>query len=750
MKDTYLFKRLSEIGSPEKLVKFNALNQEGKKQELTLFSSDEHDNLNIHYNMLIGHPWNMRKEGTRDKPKPYIRTRIKNPSDAKVKYISPKGLGLLPFFTPSLIEKYQNGTEIFALFLIEGEMKALAGSVNGIDAVGLGSIHGFYAEKDEDDTTKKHRLADEIIEVIRKCKVKKLIYLTDADTLVLNYSPDKDLAKRPHSFYSATKNFREAAKVLIYDNSNELQDFYFMHIKTEFCPDSKGLDELLFNNKKEKKAIVDDINRLEQAYAYFNCYNLKTFQETHLKEYFGLKDVINFYETYSEVLQGKEFEFRQIVYYYDEADTIMRTVKNKALDDYLRIGTKYLRRGAKTVYFEGFEMKVPLLKPWEKVAINEDHGKGSSLRVKKYFDFVNDPNWLNHRQAIDGNYNVCHPIGYVWKKGSVEHSLKLVSHLAINDNFYSIDEKTKEIFENPEIGNVGTMLLDYLSIMIQFPKHQLPIPCFLSKEQETGKTTFAALVQKIFEGNSIIIQTRDFTGQFNSHFAGKFFVAIDEGNFIQKVIAKEQIKYVSTTPDISVNEKGIAQYSVTNYSKIMICSNSEEDFLIIDKNDKRFWIHKVKTITEKDPDFVSKLFKEIPAFFYFLANREIFHPRKTRNWFDERLIMNEIWLGFVHSSKQAWKAEIDEAFIHLFETWQDIETVRMTVGIIMYNLSSINHKTNISMKQIKQYLKVDLALTPLPQERHSTYKLASLGGVYEVVSDNGRPYEISRELFTYD
>lgn len=750
MKDSFLYKRLSEIGNPEKLVNFTVKNQQGKECQLTLFSSDEQDNLNIHYNMLVGHPWSMRKEGTRDKPKPYIRKRLKNPADPKVKYLSPKNVGLLPFFTPSLIEKYQNGTEIFALYLIEGELKSLAASINGIDAIGLGSIHGFYAEKDEGDTTKKHRLADEIVDVIVKCKVKKIIYLTDADTLVLNYSPDKDLSKRPKSFYSAVKNFREAAKYLVYDKSNELQDFYFMHIKDGYNPVSKGIDDLFFNHKKEKKAIVDDIHRLEKAYVYFTCFNLKTFQDTHLKEYFGLKDQMNFYETYENYLEGKEFEFQRIVYYYDDVDTIMRVVKNKALDDYLRIGTKYLRRGTKTVYFEGFEMKVPLLKPWEKVAINEDHGKGSALRVKKYFDFVNDPNWLNHRQAIDGNYNVCHPINYTPRKGSIIHSLKLVAHLSISDSFYSIDENTSEIIENPKIGDVGTMLLDYLSIMIQFPKHQLPIPCFLSKEQETGKTTFIALIQKIFEGNSIIIQTREFTAQFNSHWAGKFFVAIDEGNFIQKIIAKEQIKYVSTTPDISVNEKGIAQYTVTNYTKVAICSNSDEDFLIIDKNDKRFWIHKVKTIEEKDPDFNSKLFKEIPAFFYFLANREIFHPRKTRNWFDETLIMNEAWKGFVHSSKQAWKSEIDEAFIHLFETFPDIQSVKITVGIIMYNLSSINTKTSISMKQIKHYLKNDLGLTPLPQERHHTYKLSSLGGIYEITQENGRPYEINKSLFNFE
>lgn len=745
MKESYLYKRLSQLGKPENLQQFKVQNHLGKKEDLTFFSSDEFDNLLIHYNMLVGCPWRMKKPGTREQPKPYIRTRLKSPTNPAVKYLSPRGCGLLPYFPPSIISKYQNKEKIHTLFLIEGELKSFSASINGIDAIGLGSIHGFYADNQSNEKRYKQKeLASEIIDILNVCKVESLVYLTDADTLSLNYEPDKEMSKRPRSFYSAVNNFRNAAKLIVYDENFELKDFYYMHIKEKFNPISKGIDDLFFNHKKESKGITEDAHRLDLAYQYFKCFDLRTTQETHLKKYFGLVDKINFWETYKDFLHEKEFQFKEVIYYHD--GEYLATIKNRALEKYMRIGTKYLRKGFKTIDFEGFLMQVPLLKPWEKTAINEDHGKGAALNVKRYFDFVNEPDWLNHRQEIGELYNVCHPIFYTPKEGKINHSIDLVKHLANNEDFISISENG-EVVETPEIGNIGTMLLDYLSIMIQHPKHQLPIPCFLSREQETGKTTFIVLIQKMFTGNSIIIQTRDFTGQFNSHWAGRFFVAIDEGNFVEKINSKEQIKYYSTTPDITVNEKGIAQFTIDNYSKFAICSNAEEDFLILDKTDKRFWIHKVKSITKKDPDFNNKLFKEIPSFFHYLANRSIFHPRSNRNWFDEKLIMNENFNKFVVSSRPAWKAEIDECFIHLFENLPELDFVEMSITNIIYNLQALNKHSKISIKLLKQFLRVDLGLMPLERKRFNSWKLNHLSAPYEITHENASPYKIERKNF---
>ena len=87
------------------------------------------------------------------------------------------------------IEKYRVKEKINTLFVIEGELKSLAASINGIDAIGLGSIHGFYAPADNNRPYFKE-FAPEIIQLIKECKVESIVYVTDADTLSLSYDYD--------------------------------------------------------------------------------------------------------------------------------------------------------------------------------------------------------------------------------------------------------------------------------------------------------------------------------------------------------------------------------------------------------------------------------------------------------------------------------------------------------------------------------------------------------------------------------
>ena len=79
----------------------------------------------------------------------------------------------------------------------------MKGWLCGLDIVGIPSIHGFYGyEKD-------HSLHPDLQELIISCQVKKLIYLTDADTLTVNWKKDKELSKRPEKFFMQLSNTSE-------------------------------------------------------------------------------------------------------------------------------------------------------------------------------------------------------------------------------------------------------------------------------------------------------------------------------------------------------------------------------------------------------------------------------------------------------------------------------------------------------------------------------------------------------------
>ena len=168
--------------------------------------------------------------------------------------------------------------------------------------------------------------------------------------------------------------------------------------------------------------------------------------------------------------------------------------------------------------------------------------------------FILSPNFskLFHKKNIKKKERV-HGDGITYDINSPE---------ALDEVFFNNDDEfikivDGKVIESPILGCNGTMILDYLSIMFQNPTHLLPIPCLLSKEQSTGKTTLAQLIYNMFQGNSIILQTNDFLSNFNSHWVGKMFICVDEGHFEDKRRAKEQIKQVTTSDTVTLNTKGL-------------------------------------------------------------------------------------------------------------------------------------------------------------------------------------------------
>src|SRR5690606_32260370 len=107
-------------------------------------------------------------------------------------------------------------------------------------------------------------------------------------------------------------------------------------------------------------------------------------------------------------------------------------------------------------------------------------------------------------------------------------------------NWDKIENLLRHIFnEQYDLG------LDYLTILWKLPTQVLPIFCLVSEERNTGKTTFLNLLKSIFEGNMTLNTNEDFRSRFNSDWAGKLIVAIDEV-LLDKKDDSERIKNLST------------------------------------------------------------------------------------------------------------------------------------------------------------------------------------------------------------
>ena len=130
-----------------------------------------------------------------------------------------------------------------------------------------------------------------------------------------------------------------------------------------------------------------------------------------------------------------------------------------------------------------------------------------------------------------------------------------------------------------------------------------------------------------------ILDNDRISSQFNSGYAGKLLIAIDETIIAtDKPIVKSRIKMITTNNTIPLEGKGKDSKEIFNFSKLVMCSNDENNFMQIDEQENRYCIIKVPTIPKenRDPKLFEKMISEIPAFLHFLQNRDVCYPEKTR------------------------------------------------------------------------------------------------------------------------
>src|SRR5690606_34347526 len=133
--------------------------------------------------------------------------------------------------------------------------------------------------------------------------------------------------------------------------------------------------------------------------------------------------------------------------------------------------------------------------------------------------------------------------------------------------------------------------------------------------------TFLKLLKAIYGFNLVFISNDLLNGKFNSFLEGKLLAVLDEGLLSTKEDT-EKLKNLSTADFVSLEAKGKDPVETESFTKIIICSNNEDNFIVIDEHSERFWVRKVHSIDKEDPFLLKKMVNEIPAFLYFLKERK--------------------------------------------------------------------------------------------------------------------------------
>ena len=393
------------------------------------------------------------------------------------------------------------------------------------------------------------------------------------------------------------------------------------------------------------------------------------------------------------------------------------------MKEYIRVGTEYFKE-VLCPLMSGDNMK-SLIK-WNKATIIDDFGKDSLKAIKKYETFCTFPSHINYQREINNFYNKYEPLSYcVNEKGDWKNIKLFLQHL---------------------FGVQYELGLDYLTILWKYPSQILPILCLVSVERNTGKSTFLKLLKLIFEGNMTINKNEDFRSRFNSDWAGKLIVAVDEV-LLDKKEDSERIKNLSTSNHYKLEGKGVDKAEIEFFGKFILCSNNEENFIKIDDLEIRYWVIKVNPFAKENPDLLEQMRKEIASFAYHLSHRKIVTQRTTRMWFTKEQIYTKALDVLVRGNRTSIEKEIEEFLIDQFCTLELDELYYTTKDLHeQLNLANIRVGKNYVSKIITDSFKLE--------PKNSSYNLyrldlSNVGKKWSVYTENrkGRFYTFKREEF---
>jgi hypothetical protein len=700
MSESYLKQRLQALEITPEL---NKIRVERKEElgavEMDFFSEDNHGNIRFLYLMPDGSPVEYLHDNKTERQ--FYRTRLKQPVNDQ-KYSQPPKTEVYPFITPIIIEAFTQVKDFDTLYIVEGEFKAFAGYLAGLHTIGIGGIHSYKDKKQND--------IDPIIkQLIERCKVNNIVLLFDADCLTVKYEAGKDLFTRPNLFYSAVKTFKELTTPLNVS-------VYFSHIKSEFQNYAKGLDDLLYHKDTDKELVLKELKSFTAGKdrKYIECLSISDNSINKLFKYFAIESPSVFYDRYASILQEKEFIFNGNRYRHD-GEKLKVSWYGKA-NQYLRVATNFYKKVYQRNVHGDFE---EVLEDWAVSEINRDFNNNKDFinQIMKFDRFVNYPdNTKSYKRIVAVEFESYTSILY-----NRYHAL---NHELLPGDYPQIEKFLKHIFNTHNLkgDNLYEFGLDYIQLLFFEPRQRLPVLCFVSRERNTGKSTFLEFLRLIFKENMTILDNERFTGKFTSHFIDKLVIAVDESFIpVEQKLMKERIKNFATGKKQWLEAKGKAAQELDYFGKLILCSNDETNFMQIDEGENRFAVIKVQPLKGDDPRLIEKMKPEIPYFLYFLSNRKLkYETNKSRFSFDTSVYMTELMRDVIEATRPRIETEIKELLRQEFIKLK-FQYLEFCPEDIVLLVNESNQRFKIDKNQVRNYLKFTLKMQPQKLKKYTLY-----------------------------
>lgn len=391
-------------------------------------------------------------------------------------------------------------------------------------------------------------------------------------------------------------------------------------------------------------------------------------------------------------------------------------MKEQEEEKYQRVGTTLYKIVKRPLMSGDF---IEERRVWNYETLRQDHSKDYISQIEKYDGFCSVPDHINYKRTIGRFLNQYEPINYQPKDGDCPKIFEFLTHI--------FDEQIE-------------MGLDYLQLLYLKPLARLPILLFVSKERNTGKTTFLNFLKAIFGSNMTFNTNEDFRSQFNSDWMNKLIIAVDEA-LLDRKEDSERIKNLSTAMSFKAEAKGKDRNEVEFFAKFILNSNNENRPVIIDQGETRYWIRKISPLKKENNKILKELKEEIPHFLFFLQHRDYSTKCESRMWFRHDLLVTDALRKIIQFNRGNVEIEMLNLISEIMQI-KELDTYSFCVNDILDMLARLTVKTEPT--QIRRILQENWGLMPENVTRYSAFIFDVNNNIIEI-KRAARIYRISRE-----
>jgi hypothetical protein len=387
-------------------------------------------------------------------------------------------------------------------------------------------------------------------------------------------------------------------------------------------------------------------------------------------------------------------------------------------ESYIRVQTNYYKKCLQpTIQGEYIEVWMP----WSAEMLKQDMSRGAMKRMQKFDGFSCVPSHLHYQETIGNFYNRYQRLEWKPEPGNCQNIQEFLRHI-FNEQY--------------ELG------LDYLHLLYTKPTQKLPVLCLVLRERKTGKTTFLNLLKMIFGKNMTFSGNSDFRSQFNSDWMNMLLIAVDEV-LLDRREDSEKIKNLSTARTSKSEAKNKDRKEIEFFGKFVLCSNNEENFIVIDPSETRYWIRKVPVLISENIRLLQDMEKEIPHFLHYLLERPLSVPHPViRMWFSEKQLRTDALLRVIRNNRNKTETEILLLFKEIFDSTNSRE-----ISFTNKDLLELLKKSSprLSRQNISAVLQNEWGLQPVNNSLSYQTYIYNAANELVPVHYTGRYYTISQD-----